>query len=224
MSVVAIIPAAGKGKRVGKVIPKQFIKVNGKEVIAHTLDVFQNSKLIDEIVVATSKKYFALVKRIKKKYKLSKLKLIVEGGVERQNSVCNALTSLNLKKKDLVVVHDAARPFLSSEILEKGINTAIRRGNALIAIPARDTLIQSIKNKTAYLNRSEIFYVQTPQIFRYADLLYASQLAKKEKFVGTDESVLINRAGFKLNIVEGSPTNFKITTKDDLQIAAVLLK
>lgn len=224
MSVCAIIPAAGKGKRFGKFTPKQFIKINGKELIAYTLEIFQQSKLIDEIAVATSKKYFGLMKRIKKKYKLTKLNYIIEGGNERQDSVYNVLTSLKLKKKDLVCVHDAARPFLSLPVLNKSILTAKKFGNALVAIRARDTLIHSTKRKIEYLNRSEIFYVQTPQIFRYADLLYAEQLAKKEKFIGTDESMLIKRAGFNIKIVEGTPMNFKVTTKEDMQLAEALLK
>lgn len=224
MSVCAIIPAAGKGRRVGKSIPKQFIKVNGKELIAYTLEAFQKSKLVDEIALATSKKYFPLIKRIKKKYKLSKLNYIIEGGKERQDSVFNVLSSLKLKKKDLVVVHDAARPFLSIEVLDKGINTAMRYGNALVAIPARDTLVQVSKKKFEHLNRSEIFYVQTPQIFRYSDLLFAEQLARKEKFLGTDESILIKRAGFNIKLVEGSAINLKITTDEDLRLATALLK
>lgn len=218
MKVVAIIPAGGSSKRIGNLIPKQFVKFDGKELIGYTLDVFQKSKLIDAIVVAVNPKYFETITKLKKKFNLTKITKIVEGGKERQDSVFNALSSLSLNKKDLVIVHDAARPLLSQSILSKAVNVAKQKGNSLVAIQARDTLVEGIERVESYIDRKKIHYVQTPQIFRYAELLYAMESAKKDKFVGTDESMLMKRVGFKINLVEGSIINFKITTKEDLKI------
>ncbi len=224
MKIIAIIPAGGKGIRSGLTTPKQYLKFNGKELIVYTLEVFQKNKLIDELIVAVSPFYFSLLQNLKKKYKLSKLTNIVEGGKERQNSVFNALNSLNANKNDLIVVHDAARPLLPQNVLTEAINTAKIKGNALVCLKVKDTLINGNKTVRNYLDRKEIYNVQTPQIFRYFDLMNAMNLAFKSKFYGTDESILVKRLGKKIHIVEGSPLNFKITTKEDLQILPKLLK
>src|SRR5690606_7115523 len=117
--------------------------------------------------------YFDLLIRLSKKYKLSKLKLIVEGGVTRQDSVYNALLSSEADREDFIVVHDAARALLSNKILTNAVNTAKKKGNALVCIKAKDTLIRGKQTVSEYLNRDEVYYVQTPQIFKYKDLLVA---------------------------------------------------
>lgn len=218
MKVFAVIPAGGKGKRSGFPIPKQYIKVGGKEIIVYTLELFQKSKLINEIAIAVEKEYIDLILKLKKKYSITKLKTIVEGGKERQDSVFNCLSALSAEKKDLVAVHDAARPLLPPKTLENGINHAIKNGNALFVIKAKDTIIKGDKFVVEYLNRNEIFTVQTPQIFNYKDLFSAMKKAYKENFIGTDESMLIKNLGRKIYLVEGSPLNFKITTKEDLEL------
>jgi len=221
--IVAIIPAAGKGKRFGGTTPKQFLKINGKEILAYTLEIFQNAKNVDEIIVAASKEEFPRVKRLQKKYRLTKLTKIVEGGKERQDSVHNALVAANLNDNDLVVVHDAARPLLPPKVLQEAITVATKKGNALVCIQAKDTLIEKTKSENTYLNRSHIYYVQTPQIFRYQQLLSAFEKAKIEKFVGTDESMLVQRTGAAIYLSEGSSLNFKVTTKDDFEMMKKLL-
>lgn len=224
MRTVAVIPAAGKSKRIGGLVPKQFLLFKGKELIAYTLEVFQKCSLIDEIVVSTSEEYFKRLNKIIKEYKITKLKAIVNGGKERQDSVFNAISSLSIRKTDLVAVHDAARPLLPEAVLLNAIKTARKKGNAVVCIKARDTLMKGKKTVESYLNRTEYYYVQTPQIFKYSDLWYALELAKSQQFYGTDESMLMKRAGFRINIVEGSPLNFKITTQDDLLLFKALIK
>lgn len=231
MRIVAIIPAAGKGKRFGGTTPKQFLKINGKEILAYTLEVFQKTKKIDEIIVAASREEFPRIKKLQKKYQLTKLIKIVEGGKERQDSVYNALAAANLNKNDLVVVHDAARPLLPEKVLEEAIRCAEKNGNALVCLQAKDTLLKKTKSEHTYLNRSQIYYVQTPQIFRYDQLLAAFEQAKNEKFIGTDESMLVERTGLsrlmrgkKINLSEGSPFNFKITTREDFEMLKSILK
>ncbi len=110
MKTFAIIPAGGKGKRGGTETPKQYLKFHDKELIAYTLDVFQNNNLIDEIIISAKSDFFSLLNEIKEKYNLTKISQIVEGGEERQDSVYNALKSINADDNDLIAVHDAARP------------------------------------------------------------------------------------------------------------------
>jgi 2-C-methyl-D-erythritol 4-phosphate cytidylyltransferase len=218
MTTIAIIPAGGKGLRSGSATPKQYLKVNDKEVIVYTLQTFQKNKLIDRIIIAAEPEYFNLLIKLVKKYKLNKVVLIVEGGSTRQDSVYNAVLSSGADPNDLLVVHDAARAFMPDEVLTSSIETAKQKGNALVCIKAKDTLIKGKSIVTEYLNRDEVYYVQTPQIFKYKELKSALNKADKENFVGTDESMLVKRTGKKLNIVEGSVFNFKITNKEDIQL------
>lgn len=224
MKTIAIIPASGKGLRVGSAYkngiatPKQYLKVNNKEIIVYTLQTFQNNKSINHIIIAAEPDYFNLLVKLIKKYKLNKVKLIVEGGETRQHSVYNALLSANAKDDDLIVVHDAARALLPNQILTNAIATAKKKGNALVCIKAKDTLIKAKKYVNEYLNREEVYYVQTPQIFRYKDLLKAMNKAFKKGFIGTDESMLVKKSGKNINIVEGSVFNFKITIKEDIEL------
>jgi 2-C-methyl-D-erythritol 4-phosphate cytidylyltransferase len=223
MENIAIIPAGGKGLRTGITLkgnaaPKQYLKVNGKELIVYTLQTFQKNKLIDRIIVAAEPEYFDLLLRLAKKYKLAKLKLIVQGGLTRQDSVYNALLSSQAGPDDLIVVHDAARALLPDEVLTNAILSAKKKGNALVCIKAKDTLIKGSNTVKEYLNRDEVYYVQTPQIFKYKDLLKAMNKSYRENFIGTDESMLVKRTGRKVNIVEGSVFNFKVTTKEDIKL------
>ncbi|HPI36545.1 MAG TPA: 2-C-methyl-D-erythritol 4-phosphate cytidylyltransferase [Ignavibacteriaceae bacterium] len=224
MKIVAIIPAGGSGFRTGTSTPKQFLKFHGKELIAYTIEVFQYSPLVDEIIVAVNHSYIDFINKLKLKYKLKKISMVVEGGNERQDSVYNALSVLHLRKNDLVAVHDAARPLLSKEVLNNAIETAKKKGNAVVSIKARDTLLETNDNLYKYPDRSNIYYIQTPQIFKYSELKSAFELAYKNNFYGTDESMLMQKAGYKLNLVEGSLINLKVTTADDLLILKKLLK
>ena len=224
MRIFAIIPAAGKGKRSGHHTPKQFIKFNNKELIAYTLEVFQKNKLIDEIAVVSNPDYFSLLERIKKKYKLTKISKFVGGGNERQDSVSNALKVIDAGKNDFIAIHDAARPLLSQTILTGAINTALKKGNAVVCIKARDTLITGTNSVESYINREEVSYVQTPQVFKYYELMRAMDLAYASDYYATDESMLIKNLGLKINIVAGSLSNFKVTTEDDIKFLKQHLK
>ncbi len=218
MSVTAVIPAAGAGIRMGTPLPKQYMKVHGKELIVYTMEVFQKNKAVNSIVVAAHPDYFPLIERLKKKYGITKLTAIVKGGKERQDSVSAAISSLSLLPTDLVAVHDAARPLLPQTVLTNAVKIAKEKGSALVCIKARDTLLQQTHSSAKYVDRSNVYYVQTPQIFQYGQLMKAMEKAKKEKFTGTDESMLMRRAKFHVEIVEGSMLNFKVTTKEDLDL------
>jgi 2-C-methyl-D-erythritol 4-phosphate cytidylyltransferase len=224
MTTIAIIPAGGKGLRSGLATPKQYLKVNGKPIIVYTLLTFQKNKLVDRIIISAKPEYFNLLIGIIKKHRLSKVTLIVEGGNTRQDSVYNAVQLSGAEAKDLLVVHDAARALLPDVVLTSAIETAKKKGNALVCIKAKDTLIKGSKTVDEYLNRDEVYYVQTPQIFKYNELQSALRKARKENFIGTDESMLIKRIGKKVNLVEGSVFNFKITTKADVELFRKLAK
>jgi 2-C-methyl-D-erythritol 4-phosphate cytidylyltransferase len=218
MKTFVIIPAGGKGTRGGTTTPKQYIRFHGKELIVYTLEVFQKNYLVDEIIIAAEPPYFSLLNKIAKDYNLTKISQIVEGGEERQDSVHNALKSIKADDSDLIAVHDAARPLLPDNILTNAIETAKVKGNALVCIKARDTLLKGKQIVKEYVDRSEIYYVQTPQIFRYKDLKKAMKKAYEKNFIGTDESMLIKELGIDINIVEGSMLNFKVTTITDIEM------
>ena len=218
MKTFVIVPAGGKGKRGGTATPKQYIRFHGKELIVYTLEVFQNNNLVDEIIIAAESPYFSLLNKIKKDYNLTKITQIVDGGDERQDSVNNALKSIKADDDDLIAVHDAARPLLPDSILTKAINTAKEKGNALVCLKARETLLKGDQTVREYVDRSEMYYVQTPQIFLYKELKKAIKKAYEKNFVGTDESMLIKELGIDINIVEGSMLNFKVTTMTDIEI------
>jgi 2-C-methyl-D-erythritol 4-phosphate cytidylyltransferase len=224
LKTFVIIPAGGKGKRSGTETPKQYLKFHGKELIAYTLEVFQKNNLVDEIIIAAEPEYFPLLNEIKKKFDLTKVSKIVEGGEERQDSVYNALKTLKANDNDLIAVHDAARPLLPDDILMKAINTAKEKGNALVCLIARDTLLKGDQIVKEYVDRKEMYYVQTPQIFRYKDLKKAVKKAYEKNFIGTDESMLIKELGIDINIVEGSMLNFKVTTATDIEMFEKLVE
>lgn len=229
MKSIAIIPAGGKGLRTGitkkgNAVPKQYLKFNRQELIVYTLQTFQKNQQINKIIVAAEPEYFDLLVRLANNYNLTKLKLIVEGGFTRQDSVYNALLSSQAEPDDLIVVHDAARALLPDKVLTNAILSAKRNGNALVCIKAKDTLIKGSSSVKEYLNRDEVYYVQTPQIFKYKDLLKAMNKSYKENFIATDESMLVKRIGRKVNIVQGSVFNFKVTTKEDIELFERLIK
>jgi 2-C-methyl-D-erythritol 4-phosphate cytidylyltransferase len=223
MSIFAIIPAGGKGVRSGFALPKQYLKVHGKELIAYTLEIFQKNRSVDDITVSADPYYFDLLKNIKRKYFLTKLNRIVEGGKEIQDSVYNALNSLPASSGDIVLVHDAARPLLPDIVLSHAISGAQEKENAVVCIKAKDTLIRGNAIVEKYLDREHVFYVQTPQAFSYSILVKAFSKAYQDKFYGTDESILVRRLRKKINVVEGSVFNFKVTSQEDFDLFTKLL-
>lgn len=221
MKKIAIIPAGGKGLRISSNLPKQFIKVDGKEIIAYTLDVFQSCEMIDEIIVPVSTDFIELMNSLKAKFGFTKITNIVEGGKERQDSVYNGLKNSGGKQGDLIIVHDAARPLLSKEILNRAIQSADEYDSVVVAIKAKDSLLVGKNDKVDhYIDRNETYYVQTPQIFRYEILLSAMESAYEQNYIGTDESMLVLNSSNSVKIVEGSIKNFKITTDSDLEMFA----
>lgn len=227
VNIFAIITAAGLGTRFNKskskVLPKQFLKLNGVPVIIHSLLKFEKCKFIKGIVISSDKKYFRLIENLAKKYKIRKLIKITEGGKTRFQSVKNAFYCINCSKKDIILIHDAARPNLTSKDLNNLIKEAIKYGEAILVTAITET-IKYIKNyfiiKT--ISRENLYAAQTPQAFRYSVLLRSYEKADKNS-IYTDEASLAESAGYKIRTVLGSKYNIKITSKEDFNLLKNLI-
>lgn len=222
MMTTAIIPAAGTGSRSGLSQPKQFMQFGGKELIVYTLERFQNCDEVTGIILATSKDSIGMLGELADKYGITKISGIVEGGALRQDSVYSALSSLPRTYDGLVAVHDAARPLIPPDVLSSGIRFAAEKGSALFALKARDTLIHKGPEGISYLNRDNVWQVQTPQIFRYEELMHSFEVASSQGFYGTDESMLMQNAGYSFEIFAGSVFSFKVTGPDDVELFRLL--
>ena len=217
----AIITAAGSGRRFGEA--KQFKKLHGKPLYQYSLDIFINSRLFDEIIlVIPNSNQEKVRKKIKRKYG-SQVSLVV-GGLNRQSSVKNAIQNSN-PKVELVVIHDAARPFITKTLIEQCVSACETSDGAIIAMQPHDTIKFSKDNiveKT--IDRSNIWMAQTPQAFNKHKLLEAYSSNKFDDLVVTDESSLMEKLGYKIMIVPGTGKNFKITTFDDWERAEAELQ
>lgn len=221
----AIIPAAGTGIRMGTKVKKQFLELGGKEIITSTIEKFEKCKEVDEIVLATAKDTIELLWNIVKREGFRKVSAVVEGGKERQHSVYAGLCAAN-KKAEIIVVHDGVRPFVEVEDIKKTIITAQQKGACVLGVRAKDTVkICNAENEIITTpQRNFVWYIQTPQAFRKDLLLKAFKRAERENFVGTDESMLAERDGNVVFVIEGHYENIKITTPDDIVIAEAFLK
>lgn len=224
MSSVVIIPAGGTGKRLGSEIPKQFIKLRNKEIIIHTLEVFEKSPDIDEIVIASHPDWIDYLQELIEKHQISKVKEIVPGGNERQDSVRNALQSETAMLAEIIFVHDAVRPFLSLELISELKHQTALHGSAIPFVLPKNT-IKSIENNftSKTLNRNELCEVHTPQVFKRELLQKAFDYAYSHNYYGTDSSSLLELIGEKSKLILDSYDNFKITTALDLKIAEIIL-
>ena len=220
-----VIVAAGTGSRMNIGINKQFIKLEGKEIIAYTIEKFYNNSNIEDIVVVVKEDESEFCKKeILDKYNFKNVK-IAYGGKERQDSVYNGLKLLD-EKCDVVLIHDGARPFVSDKIIDKSIEEAKEHKAIVVGVPVKDTIkvIDNDKNIVDTPNRSVLWAVQTPQTFDYNILIDAYKDAFKNKFYGTDDAMLVERIGYKVKMLEGSYNNIKITTQEDLNIGSQILR
>ena len=227
--VIGIIVAAGQGKRLGSSLPKQFLKIRGKTILEMSVEAFRRSELVDEIRIAANGDYYDLTRQICERF--SKVERIVVGGAERQDSVHAALDS-EMEDDAIVLVHDAARPFVSQEVIARVTESASAFGAAVPAVPVKDTIRQMEEtgecgegfpggegtgSKSHALRREMLAAVQTPQGFRVDILREALEKAKEDGFFGTDDASLVERLGINIRMVRGEDANRKITTKEDLE-------
>jgi len=234
MKVIVIIPAAGLGTRMSavsagiKTKSKQFFELQGTPILLHTLRKFAQSEAVSEIVVALRKNETAGFQKQIESEGFKQPIRIVEGGDHRQNSVANALAAIHAADDDIVLVHDAVRPFVDHDTIV-GVIEAVRKYGAVIAgVPAIDTVKQVDRTADgavviATVPRERMVLAQTPQGFRFGLLKKAFDEATADGFLGTDEASLIERSGGEVHVVMGSPRNLKITTPGDLELAEFYL-
>ena len=213
MKVSAIIPAAGSGERFGE--EKQFKLLSGRPLFFHTLKLFLQSDYIDEIIVAVPGANVGSTHRDVLSMSAGKPVKVVAGGTRRQDSVKNGI-DVSDSHSTLVCIHDAARPFVTEDLIQRSISACEFADGAVVGIPSKDTVKFSENGLVKEtLDREKIWLAQTPQCFHKNKLLQALYYAETENLTGTDESALMEAMGFSIKLVEGDSNNFKITTKDD---------
>ncbi|HEY8413581.1 MAG TPA: 2-C-methyl-D-erythritol 4-phosphate cytidylyltransferase [Pyrinomonadaceae bacterium] len=222
---IAIIAAAGTGSRMASERPKQFLQLAGTPIIFHTLKPFELCDSVHEVIVVLPAEESAEFLAAAGKRGLRKLARVVPGGATRADSVKRGLQAIRAATAEIVAVHDGVRPFVSVEEIENTIDAARRDGAAILAAPATDT-IKLIEGETIFktLDRGKLRRALTPQCFRYELLRRAYEQADVSDPSLTDDSLLVERLGHKVTIVEGSARNIKITTPQDLLLAEALLQ
>lgn len=226
--IAVIIAAAGSGNRMGSGIPKQYLDIQGKPVLTRTVEAFEKNEFTDAVYIVVNQDHVDLCREkyssgMNGKNGMSKVKQIVPGGAERQDSVYAAL-SIIPEDVDFVLVHDGARPFVKDKTINALIFSTVEHGAAVAAVPVKDTIKSAeggVFSKT--LDRSKLYSIQTPQGFARKLLVQAYEKAFSENFYGTDDAVLVEKMGEKVYLVEGDYHNIKITTKEDITVGEAIL-
>lgn len=221
-----IIVAAGSGKRMRSAIAKQYIELKGRTILSYTVETFNGSEYIDEIILVTSSEAKEYVrKEIVERYGFHKVKAIVEGGEERQDSVYRGISAVS-EDTDIVLIHDGVRPFVADKYIAMLESIAMEFGGCVLGAPVKDTI--KICDEEGYISetpdRKTLWIAQTPQCFKYDIIKNAYEKAEKEGFKATDDSMIAERAGVKVKMVEGDYENIKITTPEDLYMGEVILE
>jgi 2-C-methyl-D-erythritol 4-phosphate cytidylyltransferase len=220
MKFYAIIVAGGSGKRMQTAIAKQFLLLNNKPVMMHTLQAFHLSEIQPELILVLNKDEHDYWKDLCLKYNFTVPHLLVEGGKERFHSVRNGLMAI--KGDGVVAIHDAVRPIVNQTLITTTFKEALEMGNAVPCVKPSDS-VRKIQDKSSkIINRDKLALIQTPQTFDLQQLRSAYQQPFSKKF--TDDASVVEAAGFSINLVEGSRNNIKITYPEDLELASFLLK
>lgn len=222
MQYDVILPAAGSGKRMGAGKNKLFLQLANKPILIHTLEVFQQDEACRAIYLAVKSSERLFIQSQLDHYSITKVKAMPEGGEERQHSVLACLKKM--PKGKIILVHDAARPFIELQTIHTLVQEASEKGAAIAGVKAKDTMKRvhdGLIEET--VERSSLWMIQTPQAFDFELLLRAELAAEKDGFLGTDESMLVERLNENVYVVESSYENVKITTKDDLIFGEALL-
>ena len=223
MRYEVVLPAAGSGKRMGAGHNKLFLQLADKPILIHTLLVFEQDDACTGIWLAVKDEERAYIQSIITKYNITKIKGLPTGGEERQHSVHSCIKEM--EDVEIVLVHDAARPFITKPIIAELVETAREKGAAIAGVRAKDTMKivrDGIIKET--VDRDSLWMIQTPQAFRFSLLAEAEDVAEKVGFLGTDEAMLVERLGHEVHIVESSYENVKMTTKEDLIFGEAILK
>lgn len=218
-----LLPAAGSGKRMGAGFNKLFLEMAGKPILIHTLDVFERDPDCSGMILSVKYEEKPQIEEMLERFGITKVAALVEGGAERQQSVAACINAH--QSGGIVLVHDAARPFIKRAVVRKLVEVALEEGAAIAGVQVKDTMKvapDGIVEET--VDRSKLWAIQTPQAFRYELLKEASDKAEAEGFLGTDESMIVERLGHPVRVVESTYDNVKMTTKEDLLFGEVLLK
>jgi 2-C-methyl-D-erythritol 4-phosphate cytidylyltransferase len=220
-----IIPAAGLGRRMNASVSKQYLQLNGKPILAHTLDAFEKCPLIDEIVLVINPDELELCQeQVIGAYSYTKIKLVA-GGDTRQESVYAGLKAVNPRTR-IVLIHDGARPLIRQSVIRKSIEETLKHRATVVGVPAKNTI--KVINEDGFVeatpDRNYLVEIQTPQTFDYDLIKEAHQKALESGVVGTDDAFLVEWLKIPVKIVAGDYTNIKITTPEDLTIAESIVK
>ncbi len=224
-AAVAVIPAAGRGHRMGTTTPKQFLELQHVPLLAHTLRAFESADSIAAVIVVAPAADLPFCQRdIVDRHGFKKVRKLVPGGAERQDSVRHGVEHVE-EAYDVIVVHDAVRPFVTPAMIDEAVSSARRHRAAIVAIPMRDTVkrvgAQGLIEQT--VDRQALWLAQTPQAFERALLQEAHRKAHLEGVRGTDDAQLVERLGIPVAIVEGSSENIKVTRPEDLAMGEAIL-
>lgn len=222
---VAVVPAAGRGARMGSATPKQFLALGGVPILVHSLRVLEAVPAVIHVILAVpeAEREYCL-REIVTRYRFAKVTKIVAGGASRQDSVRHGLHEVG-PEADLVLVHDAVRPLITPDLVERVIRRAAEVGAAIVAIPMRDTVKQVGAHDLieATVDRGRLWLAQTPQVFRTELLREAHRKAHLDGFEATDDAQLLEWMGREVAVVDGSEENIKITRPQDLAIGEAIL-
>lgn len=226
MHVNVVIVAAGKGTRLQSELPKPFLSVADRPILVHTLRRFTPIEMVRRIVVVVAAERETLCQEVLHTHGPWPQPItVIHGGAERQDSVRNGLAALE-PQCEIVVIHDAARPFISVEAIQRSIDAAAETGSAVVATPVRDTIKRADAQHTIRetVSRHDLWLAQTPQTFRVEVIRAAHRWAQQRNIAGTDDATLVEQMGQPVRIVPGDALNFKITTPDDLALAQAVLQ
>ena len=223
MNYTVMMPAAGSGQRMGAGYNKLFLELEGKPILIHTLDVFEQDPTCDGMILAVKPEERERINEMLNQFGITKVHTFVTGGSERQYSVLACVKAH--KTNGIVLVHDAARPFIHRQTIQELVSVAELHGAAIAGVKTKDTMklaVNGIIEKT--IERENLWIIQTPQAFQYELLLKATIKAEVEGYFGTDESMLVERLGYPVRIVESTYDNVKMTTQEDLVFGEILLR
>lgn len=227
---IGVIFAGGSGKRMHtKGTPKQFLEVDGKPIIIHTLDKFELCQDVDAIVVVCLESYIPHLKKLISRYALKKVLRIVPGGKSGQESIYHGLCAteeLVGGKETIVLIHDGVRPLITEELLSANIEKAKSEGNAITVAPATETIFQFEQDTrivSKIYDRSTCFVAKAPQTFWLKDILKAHEKAQREHMEYIDSASLMQAAGYTLHTVESTPDNIKVTTPSDYYMLKAIM-
>lgn len=228
---IAIIFAGGVGARMGSGLPKQFIEVNGKPIIIHTLDIFEDHPDIDSIYIACKEEFVAKLEKLVKRHMISKVMKIVPGGTTGQGSIYNALSAAVEENPEdsVVLIHDGVRPCITQETIDKCLACQKENGNAVTCTPLFETPVVSKEGDVVddLPNRDTIFTAQAPQCFVLGEVMeaHAAQRERDPEYNGViDTCTLMKNAGHRISIVKGERSNIKVTTPEDLFIFRAMIE